>query len=101
MAWSAPMNFFRMVVALVFLVLGLLIGLHSSTPLITLEFFSLAWATTPGNAIIFALFASVLIGGVILLTRRRLGAVSQVARIQQASRRACTCPGCRTMKPGI
>ncbi len=61
------MNFFRLVIALVFLALGLLVGFQNGTPQITLNFLSLSWITTPGNAIILSLLAGVIIGGMIVL----------------------------------
>ncbi|RYZ73071.1 MAG: hypothetical protein EOP91_06335 [Lysobacteraceae bacterium] len=79
------MNVFRLVVAVVFLVLGLLIGLQNSTPQITLKFFSLAWATTPGNAIILALLGGAFIGGVIVLT---LVAWPLYSRLRESSKPA-------------
>ena len=61
------MNVFRLVVALVFLALGLVVGLQNSTPQITLKLISFTWVTTPGNAIILSLLTGVVIGGLIVL----------------------------------
>ena len=61
------MNIFRLIIALVFLALGLMVGFQNGSPQITLKFFTLSWVTTPGNAIILSLLAGVIIGGMILL----------------------------------
>lgn len=61
------MNVFRLVVALVFLALGLVVGLQNGTPPITLKLITFTWDTTPGNAIILSLLAGVVIGGLIVL----------------------------------
>jgi len=61
------MNIFRLVIALVFLALGLIVGFQNGSPQITLKLFSLSWVTTPGNAIIMSLLAGVIIGGMIVL----------------------------------
>ncbi|MEO6517810.1 MAG: hypothetical protein ABIO17_02285 [Pseudoxanthomonas sp.] len=61
------MNVFRLVIALVFLALGLVVGFQNGTPQITLSLFSLSWITTPGNAIILSLLAGVIIGATLVL----------------------------------
>lgn len=61
------MNVFRLVVALVFLALGLVVGFQNSSPQITLKLISFTWVTTPGNAIILSLLTGVVIGGLIVL----------------------------------
>jgi hypothetical protein len=61
------MNVIRLVVALVFLALGLVVGFQNSSPQITLKLISFSWVTTPGNAIILSLLAGVVIGGLIVL----------------------------------
>ncbi|HEY5972777.1 MAG TPA: hypothetical protein VIT22_12605 [Pseudoxanthomonas sp.] len=61
------MNIFRLIVALAFLVLGLVIGFLNDSPAITLDLIFFKWATTPGNAIILSLLTGVVIGGLIIL----------------------------------
>ena len=61
------MNIFRLVIALVFLALGLIVGFQNGSPQITLKLLSFSWITTPGNAIILSLLAGVIIGGLIVL----------------------------------
>ena len=61
------MNIIRLVIALLFLALGLIVGFQNGSPQITLTLFSLSWITTPGNAIILSLLAGVIIGGLIVL----------------------------------
>ncbi|MEL1264333.1 hypothetical protein [Pseudoxanthomonas putridarboris] len=61
------MNMFRLVVALVFLILGLVIGFLNDSPAITLDLIFFQWSTTPGNAIILSLLTGVVIGGSIVL----------------------------------
>lgn len=61
------MNVFRLLVALVFLALGLVIGFLNDSPAIVLDLIFFKWATTPGNAIILSLLAGVVIGGLIVL----------------------------------
>ncbi len=61
------MNVFRLLVALVFLVLGLIIGFLNDSPGIVLDLIFFKWSTTPGNAIILSLLAGVIIGGLIVL----------------------------------
>ena len=61
------MNIIRLVIALLFLALGLIVGFQNGSPQITLTLFSFSWITTPGNAIILSLLAGVIIGGLIVL----------------------------------
>ena len=61
------MNIFRLIVALVFLALGLVIGFLNDTPAIALDLIFFTWSTTPGNAIILSLLTGVVIGGLIVL----------------------------------
>lgn len=61
------MNMFRLIVALVFLVIGLVIGFLNDSPAITLDLIFFQWSTTPGNAIILSLLTGVVIGGLIVL----------------------------------
>lgn len=61
------MNILRLIVALVFLALGLIVGFQNGSPQITLKLFAFTWITTPGNAIILSLLAGVVIGGLIVL----------------------------------
>ena len=61
------MNVFRLLVALVFLGLGLIIGFLNDSPGIVLDLIFFKWSTTPGNAIILSLLAGVIIGGLIVL----------------------------------
>ncbi len=56
------MNILRLMVALVFLALGLIIGFLNDSPPITLDLIFLEWSTTPGNAIILSLLTGVVIG---------------------------------------
>ena len=61
------MNIFRLIIALVFLALGLVIGFLNDSPAITLDLIFVTWSTTPGNAIILSLLTGVIIGGLIVL----------------------------------
>ena len=61
------MNVFRLLVALLFLGLGLIIGFLNDSPGIVLDLIFFKWSTTPGNAIILSLLAGVIIGGLIVL----------------------------------
>jgi hypothetical protein len=60
------MNIFRLIVALVFLVAGLIIGFLNDSPAITLDLVFFRWSTTPGNAIILSLLTGVVVGGSIV-----------------------------------
>lgn len=60
------MNIFRLIVALFFLVAGLVIGFLNDSPAITLDLVFFQWSTTPGNAIILSLLTGVVVGGSIV-----------------------------------
>lgn len=61
------MNVFRLIVAFVFLGVGLVIGVLNTQP-ITLKLLLVDIQTSSGVAIILSLLAGVLIGGLIVLT---------------------------------
>jgi uncharacterized integral membrane protein len=61
------MNIFRLIIALVFLGIGLVIGVLNTQP-ITLKLLLVDIQTSSGVAIILSLLAGVLIGGLIVLT---------------------------------
>ena len=60
------MNIFRLIVALIFLGMGLLIGVLNTQP-ITLKLLFAEIQTSSGVAIILSLLAGVVIGGLIVL----------------------------------
>ena len=60
------MNIFRLIVALVFLAIGLLVGVLNTQP-ITLKLLFTQIETSSGVAIILSLLAGVIIGGLITL----------------------------------
>jgi len=60
------MNVLRLLVALVFLALGLVIGVLNTDP-ITVDFLFTEFPTSSGAAIIVSLLAGVIIGGLIVL----------------------------------
>lgn len=62
------MNIFRLAIALLLLVLGLVVGLQNGSPPIALKLLTFSWQTTPGAAIILSLFAGMVIGAVLMLT---------------------------------
>jgi uncharacterized integral membrane protein len=61
------MNIFRLIVALVFLVIGLAIGVMNTDPILLKLPFIAQVQTSSGVAIILSLLAGVLIGGAIVL----------------------------------
>ena len=60
------MNIFRLIIALVFLAIGLLVGVLNTQP-ITLKLLFTQIETSSGVAIILSLLAGVVIGGLIAL----------------------------------
>ena len=60
------MNIFRLIIALVFLAIGLLVGVLNTQP-ITLKLLFTQIETSSGVAIILSLLAGVMIGGLIAL----------------------------------
>jgi uncharacterized integral membrane protein len=61
------MNVFRLSVALLLLVLGLIVGLQNGSPSIELKLLWFGWQTTPGIAILLSLFVGVVAGAVLVL----------------------------------
>ncbi len=78
------MNVFRLLIALVFLVAGLVVGsLNSQRIVISLGFTDIA--TTSGVAIIVSLLAGVLIGGIIVLVAMVLPLYTRLRRAEKAA----------------
>lgn len=78
------MNMFRLVIALFFLALGLVIGFLNDNPAITLDLIFFSWSTTPGNAIILSLLTGVLIGGLIVLATLVLPLYARLRKANKA-----------------
>lgn len=77
------MNVFRLLIALVFLVAGLVVGsLNSQRILISFGFTDIS--TTTGVAIIVSLLAGVLIGGIIVLVAMALPMYARLRRAEKA-----------------
>ena len=82
------MNMFRLVIALVFLAVGLLVGVLNTQP-ITLDFLFAEFTTSSGAAIIVSLLAGVLIGGLIVVASLVL---PMYAKLRKATRAQAAVP---------
>ncbi|MET0655702.1 MAG: lipopolysaccharide assembly protein LapA domain-containing protein [Pseudoxanthomonas sp.] len=86
------MNIFRLIIALVFLGIGLLIGVLNTQP-ITLKLLLVDIQTSSGVAIILSLLAGLIIGGLIVLTALVLPLYTKLRRAnKQAAATPLTTP---------
>ena len=91
------MNIFRLIVALVFLAMGLLIGVLNTQP-ITLKLLFTQIETSSGVAIILSLLAGVIIGGLIALATL---VWPLYTKLRKANKQAATTPAAPTLGAGL
>ena len=91
------MNIFRPIVALVFLAIGLLIGVLNTQP-ITLKLLFTQIETSSGVAIILSLLAGVIIGGLIALATL---VWPLYTKLRKANKQAAATPPAPTLGAGL
>lgn len=91
------MNIFRLIVALVFLAIGLLVGVLNTQP-ITLKLLFTQIETSSGVAIILSLLAGVIIGGLIALATLVWPLYS---KLRKANKQAAITPSAPTLGAGL
>ncbi len=77
------MNILRLVIALAFLSLGLVIGFLNDSPAIVLDLIFFTWATTPGNAIILSLLLGVVTGALLVMAAVVLPLYARLRRLNR------------------